>query len=187
MRLNKLHFLLAAGVLACAAPRASAETILTPYAGIVFGSDVRDEHGVYGGNLLFTGAVFGFEVDFGYSPDFFGGPDLVDLPDNNVSTLMGNFVFGGRVGGNSRLYASAGGGLIKQRIDDTDDFFDVDRNDFGINAGGGVIVGFSEHVGIRADVRYFRSVGDDEGDNEFDIDFGDFSYWRATGGLSFIF
>ncbi|HET9315115.1 MAG TPA: outer membrane beta-barrel protein [Vicinamibacteria bacterium] len=186
MQLNKLHFLLAAGVLAGAAPRASAETILTPYAGIVFGNDVRDEHGVYGGNLMFTGSVFGFEVDFGYSPDFFQG-QLVDLPDNNVSTLMGNFVFGGRVGGNSRLYASAGGGLIKQRVDDANDFFDVDRNDFGVDAGAGFILGFSEHVGIRGDVRYFRSIGDDEADNEFDIDFGDFSFWRATGGLSFTF
>src|SRR5262245_41635667 len=187
MQLNKLTFLLAAVVLAGAASSASAETILTPYAGTVFGSDVTDEHGVYGGSLLFTGNVFGFEVDFGYSPDFFD-TSRVDLPDNNVSTLMGNFVFSGRVGGhNSRIYGSAGGGVIQQKIDVGDDFFDIDRNDFGVNVGGGVILGLSDHVGIRGDVRYFRSIGDDEPDNEFDIDFGNFSFWRATGGLAFTF
>ena len=187
MRLNTLPFLLAAGVLAGSAPSASAEAILTPYAGIVFGSSVSDEHGVYGGSLAFTGGVFGFEVDYAYSPDFFGRGDLVDLPDNSLSTLMGNFMFSGKVSDNSRVYVVAGGGLIKQRLDGTDEFFDVDRNDFGIDAGGGIIVGLGGRVGIRGDVRYFRSVGDDEADNEFDIDFGSFSYWRATGGLSFTF
>jgi hypothetical protein len=186
MRLNTLPFLLAAGVLAGAASHASAETILTPYAGIVFGSDVSDEHGVYGGGLLFTGNTFGFEVDFGYAPDFFGS-SRVDLPDNNLTTLMGNIVLGGRVGDNSRVYASAGGGLMKPRVDSADDFFDVDRNDFGVNAGGGIILGLSDRLGIRGDVRYFRNVGDPEPDNEFDIDFGNFSYWRATGGLAFTF
>lgn len=186
MRLNALHFLLTAGVLLGAAPSASAEAILTPYAGIVFGSDVNEEHGVYGGSLALTGGVFGFEVDYAYSPNFFGGNrDLI--PENNLSTLMGNFMFSGKVSNNSRIYAVAGGGLIKQRVNDADDFFDVDRNDFGIDVGGGIIVGLSDRVGIRGDIRYFRNVGDEEPDNEFDIDFGSFSYWRATGGLSFTF
>jgi hypothetical protein len=72
-------------------------------------------------------------------------------------------------------------------VSGADDFFDVDRNDFGVNAGGGIIVGVSDKVGIRGDIRYFRSIGDDEPDNEFDFDFGGFSYWRATGGIAFTF
>jgi opacity protein-like surface antigen len=186
MRLNTLHILLAAGVLVGAAPRASAETILTPYAGIVFGSDVNEEHGVYGGSLAFTGGVLGFEVDYGYSPNFLGGDRNV-IPDNNVSTLMGNLMFTGRVSDNSRIYGVVGAGLLKTRVDDADDFFDVDRNDFGMDVGGGIIVGLSDRVGIRGDIRYFRNVGDEEPDNEFDIDLGSFSFWRATGGLSFTF
>src|SRR5262245_56903657 len=122
MRLNKLQFLLAAGVACGIAPRASAETILTPFAGIVFGSDVNEEHGVYGGSLAFTGSLLGFEVDFGYSPNFFGG-DRNIIPDNNVTTLTGNLMFSGKLGGSSRIYGVVGGGLLKQRVDDTDDFF----------------------------------------------------------------
>ena len=43
---------------------------------------------------------------------------------------------------------------------------------------------FTDNFGVRGDVRYFRNFGDHEADNEFDIDFGDFSYWRGTGGWS---
>ena len=187
MRLNILPVLMAAGLIASTAPRASAETILTPFAGIVFSGDTTDQHGVYGGSLAFTAATgLGFEIDFAYSPDFFGADRLL-VPENNMTTLMGNLMFSGRLSDNSRIYGSAGGGLLKPRVDDTDDFFDVDRTDFGVNAGGGVILGVSDCVGIRADVRYFRTIGDDEPDNEFDIDFGNFSYWRATGGLAFTF
>jgi len=42
---------------------------------------------------------------------------------------------------------------------------------------------FGKNLGIRGDVRYFRNLGDPEPDNEFDIDFGDFSFWRGTAGI----
>ena len=37
-------------------------------------------------------------------------------------------------------------------------FNDLSTSDFGINLGGGVTGFFSDNVGIRGDVRYFRSV-----------------------------
>lgn len=187
MRLDILPTLLTAGVLVGMAPRASADTILTPYAGVVFGGDTSDRSRVYGGSLTFTGdSGTGFEVDFGYSPDFFGS-DRTRIPKNNLTTLMGNLFFSSRLSHNSRMYVSGGGGLLKPRVDDADDFFDVSRNDFGVNAGAGLILGVSDRLGLRGDVRYFRNIGDPEADNEFDIDFGSFSYWRATGGLALTF
>jgi opacity protein-like surface antigen len=187
MRLNILPCVLAVGAVVAAAPSTSAETILTPYAGITFSGDTVESRAVYGGSLAFTAPTgLGFEVDFGYSPDFFGS-DRDIIPENNLTTLMGNLMFSGRISDNSRIYGSAGAGLLKPRVDDADDFFDVDRNDFGVNVGGGVILGVSERIGIRGDVRYFRNIGDPEPDDEFDLDFGNFSYWRATGGLAFTF
>jgi hypothetical protein len=176
------------GALAIAgASQASAETILTPYAGAVFSGDTPKSHVVYGGSLAFTAPTgLGFEVDFALAPDFFD-TDLGEVPDSNLTTLMGNIMFSGAVGGNSRIYGSAGGGLMKSSVDDADDFFDVSRNDFGVNAGAGIIVGISDKVGIRGDIRYFRNIGDEEPDNEFDIDFGSFSYWRGTAGVAFTF
>jgi hypothetical protein len=72
-------------------------------------------------------------------------------------------------------------------VNDTNDFFDVDRNDFGVDAGVGVIIPLGHTVGLRGDFRYFRNIGDAEPDNEFDLDFGSFDFWRATGGLSINF
>jgi hypothetical protein len=179
--------LVVAGALAVAgASQASAETILTPWAGVVFSGDTPKTHGVYGGSLAFTQATgIGFEVDFGYSPDFFEN-DIGLGADSNLTTLMGNLMFSGAIGGNSRIYGTVGGGLQKSSVEGADDFFDVDRNDFGVNAGGGLILFFSEHVGVRGDARYFRSLQDiDVGD--LAVSLGHFDFWRVYGGLSFAF
>ena len=179
------------------APSAQADWILTPYAGIVFGGDLGIEgndnldldqrHGVYGLGLGYMGdSALGFEVDFGYSPDFFGGDDSI-VPDNNLTTLMANLVLNAPLGTSGRVYLSAGGGLMKSSVNDTEDFFDVSRNDFGVDAGVGIIVPLGESFGLRGDVRYFRNIGDPEPDDEFDLDFGSFDFWRATAGLSINF
>ena len=81
---------------------------------------------------------------------------------------MANLTFSGLVGGKSRIYVVAGGGLLKSQFDSSSE---ISRNDFGIDAGGGVIdVSITDRVGIRGDIRYFRNVGDPEPDNEFDIE-----------------
>lgn len=188
-----LGLLFAASLMPAAA---QADWILTPYGGIVFGGDlspsgdnldVSNRHGVYGLGLGYMGdSALGFEVDFAYSPDFFGGDDSI-VPDNNLTSLMGNLVLSGHVGDSGRVYLSAGGGLLKSRVDGTDDFFDVSRNDFGVNAGVGAVLPLGERFGIRGDVRYFRNIGDPEPDDEFDLDFGSFDFWRATAGLAINF
>src|SRR6185436_11673568 len=178
---------------------AHADWILTPYAGLVFGGDLSDrpdigdgegggqEHGVYG--LAFgymSDSVLGFEIDAAYSPDFFGGSGTI-VPDNNLGSLMGNLVLNAPLGGSGRVYLSFGGGLIRSRVNDTNDFFDVGRNDFGVDAGAGVVVPLWSTFGLRGDIRYFRNIGDPEPDNEFDLDFGSFDFWRGTAGLSISF
>jgi hypothetical protein len=191
-----LSALLATGL---AAP-AQADWILTPFGGLVFGGDLggdiggdggidleSQEHAVYGLSLGYmSDSALGFEVDFGYSPDFFGDENTI-VPENNVATLMGNLVLNAPIGGSGRVYLSGGGGLLRSQVDDTNDFFDVDRNDFGVNAGAGIVVPLGERFGLRGDIRYFRNIGDDEPDDEFDLDFGSFDFWRGTAGLSIIF
>ncbi len=87
----------------------------------------------------------------------------------------------------SAPYVSGGAGLLRTSVSDVDDFFSVSNNNFGINAGAGLTVFFSDNVGLRGDIRYFRSLQDPEEDNEFDIDFGGFDFWRATAGVTFRF
>jgi opacity protein-like surface antigen len=183
---------------------AAAEWWFTPFIGTSFGgsaelADVTDEFDVeferrltYGATLTFLGdGAVGFEIDFGYSPNFFELATIDDdefdfSDDSNVTTLMANIILAGR--GNIRPYASGGVGLIRTSITSPEDFFDdVSTNDFGFNVGGGVGGFFTENVGIRGDIRYFRSLQDNEPDDEFDLSVGSFKFWRGTVGVIFRF
>jgi opacity protein-like surface antigen len=190
-----------------AAPRtASADWLFTPFVGINWGGsanfsdagDLEDEferRGNFGASLAYMGAgAVGFEIDFGWSPNFFqntaGGDDFA-FGDSNVTTLMANLTVGAPIGGQSgpgiRPYASGGVGIIKSRIDDAGDLFAVDSTDWGFNVGAGVAGFFTDNIGIRGDLRYFRSLQDNEPDDEFDVALSDFRFWRGTVGLTFRF
>lgn len=192
---------------AAAPAKASADWLFTPYFGMNWGGtaeftdslgdfeDKFEQKMNFGASLSWMGAgALGFEVDFGYSPNFFenttGDSDFA-FGDSNVTTLMANLKvgapFGGQYGGGIRPYASGGLGLIKTRIDDPDQLFDVNSNDWGLNVGGGVAGFFSDNFGLQGDVRYFRSLQDNEPDDEFDVALGSFSFWRGTVGLVFRF
>jgi outer membrane protein with beta-barrel domain len=185
---------------------ASADWLFTPFVGMNWGGsanftdfddfdDEFEQRANFGASLGWMGAgVVGFEVDFGFAPNFFentGGSGDFAFGDSNVTTVMGNVVLGAPIGGQSgpgiRPYGVAGIGLIKSRIDDADDLFDVDSTDWGMNVGGGIVGFFSDNIGIRGDVRYFRSLQDNEPDGEFDLAFRDFSFWRGTVGVTFRF
>jgi opacity protein-like surface antigen len=195
---------------------ASADWLLTPYLGVVFGGgantvdiDTLDEafeqRATFGGSLAgMSSGIWGFEVDFSYSPNFFqfteGGEDFEFFNvDSSMTTLMGNLVVGipvgGTTGGGVRPYLTGGVGLMRANINFDDLFDDLSTNETGFNVGAGVHVFFSDTIGLRGDVRYFRGFeqrdDDDpaEDDDFFDEDFGveDFDYWRATLGITFRF
>ena len=198
---------LALMVFVAAPAKASADWLFTPFFGINwggtaeftdFGGDFEDEFEQkmnFGASLSWMGAgAFGFEVDFGFSPNFFQnttGDDNFEFGDSNVTTLMANLKvgvpFGGQTGGGIRPYASGGLGLIKSRIDDPDDLFELNSTDWGFNVGGGVTGFFTDNFGLQGDVRYFRSLQDNEPDDEFDLALGSFNFWRGTVGLVFRF
>ena len=194
---------LALAVFAGVPAKASADWLFTPYVGVNWGGNAgfTDFAGDFeddferqmnlGASLSWMGAgILGFEVDFGFSPNFFentAGPGDFQFGDSNVTTLMANLKvgapFGGQEGAGIRPYASGGLGLIKSRIDDADDLFEVDSTDWGMNVGGGVAGFFSDNLGIQGDVRYFRSLQDNEPDGDVDIALGSFDFWRGTVGL----
>jgi opacity protein-like surface antigen len=185
---------------------AAADWLLTPFVGTTFngsadfddglpGGDDFERKFTYGGSLGWMGAgAIGFEFDVGYAPNFFESivddDDFTFADDSNVTTLMGNIIIGAPIGGQSgpgiRPFGVAGLGLIRTQVTGADNFFDVDANDWGFNIGAGIIGFISDSVGIRGDVRYFRSF---EGNDEEDFDFalGEFDFWRATVGITFRF
>jgi hypothetical protein len=182
---------------ALTAPSAAiADVLLTPYAGLTFGSKTgSDEDGelelddrwVLGGSLAIVGSRgIGFEVDLGFIPDFFEPKDLeVDiLGTNNVTTFMGNVMFMGGAGG-VRPYVTGGAGLIRSQLGDFGELFDATESSLGVNVGGGLLLG-SGRVSLRGDVRYFRNVSESD-DPLIEAALRDLRFWRGTVGVSFGF
>lgn len=187
--------------------KASADWLFTPFIGSNFGgaatinesgTDFEDEFERrvnFGASLAWMGAgIAGFEVDFGYAPNFFEetkGDTNFGFGESNVTTLMGNVVLGAPIGGTSgvsfRPYVVGGAGIIKTQLGGPDDLFDVSKNNFGFNVGGGVTGFFTDNVGIRGDLRYFRSLQDNEPDGDVDIALSDFKFWRGSVGVTFRF
>jgi hypothetical protein len=163
---------------------AKAQFFVNPFIGVPFGGDTLDQQPTYGGSIGVLGNFVGFEVEVGYTPDFFDPAGVFDL-DSNLTTLMGNFVFT-LSPGSVRPYLSVGGGLMRSHIRDVTGFFsDVTENDFAVNAGAGFFGFFTPSLGLRGDVRYFRSLADS--DAGLGIDLGAFDFWRGTVGLTIRF
>jgi opacity protein-like surface antigen len=187
--------MIAALALVAAPASARADWLLTPNVGSTFGRDASDrEHWTYGVSFGWMGnGIIGWEADAQYTPEFFEANDSdIDFSgSNNVFTLMGNLIAGVPVGGQSgpgiRPFGLIGFGLVKQRIElsDENDDIDISNNDFGFNVGGGVMGFFNSNVGLRGDVRYVRSF-QNFSDNPSDVfDLGDFDFWRANVGVVF--
>jgi hypothetical protein len=174
---------------------AAAQTTLTPFAGTTFGGETTENRYVYGAVLGF-GSGAGVDIDFGYAPDFFGGDSAPfgDLDGKlNITTLMFNVRFGGGKAPGLSPFVSGGAGLMRASISSPGDLFDsLSRNDFALNAGGGLTGYFNGHIGLRGDIRYFRSLQGESGGGGIildprDFDLGDFDFWRGTVGLSLRF
>ena len=189
---------------------ASADWVLTPFVGWNFkgAADVSGDGGTsvenkfekkidYGVSLASMGAgAVGFEIDFGYSPNFFetgtatnNSFDFTD--DSNVTTLTANAIIGipigGQRGGSVRPYVVGGVGLIRTNVQGVSDFVDVNtKNDFGFDVGAGVMGFFNSNLGLRGDVRYFRTFNGSS-DNVTGLGLSDFTFWRGSLGVSLKF
>lgn len=186
--------IVAAALLLMTATQARADWLLTPYLGVTFGGDTPKQQVNYGLSAAWLGAgVLGFELDASLTPNFFetdddNFDDFEGIDDSNVGTFMANVMLSAPSSTPAlRPYASAGVGIIRTRATSVDNFFDLSENSFGVNAGGGLIAQFNDRVGVRGDIRYFRSIQDSDGGDSIDLDLGSFNFWRGTVGLSFRF
>jgi len=178
--------LLIVGALVLTPTTAAADGFISPFIGFNYGGDsgcptatnCEDKHsnfGVSGGKLWGIG---GAEFEFGYARDFFGKTPGVDT---NVLTLMGNVIVGPKLGF-FRPFVLGGVGLIKSHVELTAGSLLDSSNNFGWDIGGGVMIMFGDHVGVRGDVRRFQSF-----QNQTILGFSladeKLSFNRATAGL----
>ena len=158
-------------VLTAAAPAAArADGLLVPFAGVNFAGNsgtelanaIDAQRFNWGASLAFMGGgVLGLEADVSYTSDFFG---KTDLGGSSVLTATGNLLFGIPIGGQSgvgfRPYALVGLGVIRSKVDVLGDVLRLDNSDLAWDFGGGAMFFFGSHLGLRADLRYFRTFGD---------------------------
>ena len=184
-------------LLALTPAAARADGLIVPFAGVNFGGDAGETFGDavdasrfdWGASFAWMGGgVFGLEADLGYSPDFYGKNDV---GGSSVLSLMGNVLlgvpFGGQEGFGIRPYGLVGVGVLRSDLESFDELIGFDNNEFAWDFGGGVMIFFTSHVGLRGDVRYFRTFGD--------VDFGPIEtsdsdavdYGRGSIGLVFRF
>ena len=178
-----------------AAREARADGLIIPFIGVNFGGDSGSELSSaidakrlnWGASFLFMGGgVFGVEGDFSYSPDFFG---KTDLGGSSVFSAMGNLVigvpFGGQKGFGVRPYALVGAGVIQPNGEAFANALSFDDSKIAWDFGGGVMVFFTSHTGIRGDLRYLRTF--DAADFlDFDVSGNSSELDFARGSLGFI-
>src|SRR5471030_1100140 len=165
-RVIKTLMLTAAVAVVLAPMPARADGFFVPWVGSGFGSNIKNGQTTVGVSAGSMGAgIVGGEADFGWSPSFFGTQS--DFGNNTVMNLRGNLILGVPVGGQRgpgiRPYVVGGVGLIRTQIDGgtLTNFAPAQSNNmFGWDAGAGVMGYFSDHVGIRGDLRYLRAMSD---------------------------
>jgi opacity protein-like surface antigen len=188
-----LLFVLVATLVCTAGLRdARAEGFISPLFGYNFGGDAgcpeitncKDKAFNWGVGVGALGAILGAELEFAYTDQFFGeSPNQ----DSSVLTVMGNVMLAPKFGP-VQPYGLGGVGLIKSAFDFTlSGITNEDNNQFGWDVGGGLMIFFSKHFGIRGDIRHYHSfqalklIGLPL-PSDTKLDFG-----RAAGGVVFKF
>ena len=176
---------------AATAGPASAQGFVSPFFGYNFGgdsscpqiTDCDDRHGDYGVAFGALGSVVGFEAEIAHTNDFLGESPT---QSTDVMTFMANLMLAPKFGP-IQPYGVIGAGVIRTSIDSIGQT--EDENQIGWNAGGGLIVFFNRHFGLRGDVRYFHSFELIDLGRFFNlpIDERHLDFGRASGALVFKF
>ncbi len=177
--------LLVVGIVGFPAPAAAQRFWVSPFVGTTSGNKLTHPNagmGISAGATVFKKWI-GVEGEFSDALVFFKDDGF--LTHRRVMTGMGNVVIGVPYIKSERfgVYATGGLGVIRPHIEEAGGFAKFDMNKSGYNLGGGVIGNVSKNLGIRGDVRYFRTMKKDEKANAFGIDFGSFGFWRSSVGL----
>lgn len=187
------------GLLLVLCPHAAdADWVFAPFIGSTFAGSTAlpdldqgasSSQFIFGGSAgLWTSGIFGLEGDFSYAPRYFETDDpLGVITGSNVFTLGGNVVITTPVSvtrESLRPYIVGGLGWMHASIEEVTPTVlpGRTRNSVAMNFGGGAIGFLTPDVGVRFEVRHFRSL---ERDEEFLT--GEtrslLSFWRATVGV----
>ena len=179
---------------------ARADGYVSPLIGANFGGSVgtplnvaarnrsRAAYGAQFGGM--GGGIFGAEVDFSYTPNFFTENEGAVTSNNLlaiVPALIVGIPIGGQKGAGVRPYFTAGLGMIRRDFE-FQSLDSLSKSQLAYSLGGGVMGYFTDHFGLRGDLRYFRNFEvDDFGLSNIDFERGTFNFGRASVGAVFRF
>jgi hypothetical protein len=174
--------ILAAFLCVLALPRTvAAEWHITPLIGFTFAGKTTlldpqvatdKRHVDFGGAItLLGGGVIGAETIVVLTPGFFQTdrtPLETDVPrvpitSSRTLAMMGNLVLTTPRRWTEytlRPFVSGGFGLLRAAKTEQDEVFPLLANFAGFNIGGGAVGFFSQHTGVRFDLRYYGTVHD---------------------------
>jgi len=176
----------------CRVSAVAAERQIQPFIAVSLGAHttfalldtaVQKPNVVYGGRAVWLGEIFGAEGDFGQAPGFFQSSNDLIL-HSRVTTVTGNFVVAlprHLTEYTLRPFFVAGGGIMVARAEDFFGALPVSDTLPCIDLGGGAAGFLTDKVGVVWDLRYFRSLGGNEGETNFGQRL---SFWRAAMGLA---
>jgi hypothetical protein len=197
MRLRRVSLLAVTLVTWVAAP-ADAQWLVAPYVASNVAGDVEQGKGGPGVSTGYLGDKLGFEFDLTRYQHFFKDSDVVPRDpssapncgpgvgractdiDTDAAGFMGNVVLPVRIQVARKWlpFASAGFGMIRAWTNEEGRA----QNNFAFNVGGGLTYSLNTRVGLRADMRYVRALGDE---NSADgIRLTGYGFVRASVGVT---
>ena len=148
------------------------------------GSRSQPGFGIAIGNV---GTVVGFETEFAYHPELFDNAANA-LAKSHVLTLAQNILVGPTIG-RVKPYGAAGAGDLYLNVTRLSSVAipspeSISTNYFTVNVGGGVMGFVTAHLGVRADLRYYRAYGFKLTDLQTaGLALDRFDFWRAGVGV----
>jgi hypothetical protein len=148
------------------------------------GSSSKAGFGVALGNV---GKIIGAETEIGYQPELIDNTANA-LQKSRVITYSGDMLIGPTIGP-VKAYGAIGAGGLYLNVTSLSSLVvpnpaSISNNYFTINAGGGVMGFFTTHLGVRADLRYFRAYGFKVSDLQTaGLSLDHFDFWRASLGF----
>jgi hypothetical protein len=149
------------------------------------GSSSKPGFGVAIGNV---GKIIGAETEIGYQPEVIDNTANA-LQKSRVITFSGNTLIGPTIG-RIKAYGAVGVGDLHLNVTRLSSLVipnpsSISTNYFTVNVGGGVMGFFTTHLGVRADLRYFRAYGFKVTDLETaGLALDRFDFWRASIGFA---
>jgi hypothetical protein len=178
----------AALVLALTPGAAHADFLVAPY--LAWTRNPDTERWVVGGGAT-AEITRGWLVaggDVGYASGFFDPPDdALDLiASSHVLTVTGHAGVtrpAGDVSLRVRPYVTGGFGWMRQQARDREGLAAVTRSDPALHIGGGADLMITDYLGVRADLRHFRSLRDPyETPDPIVADLERVKFWRVSVG-----